>query len=195
MENGILECLWIEVKPAKTKGFLLAITYRPPYTSKYFPKDIDNHFTAMLSKANETPKEIILLEDVNVIFLDSTNGKDFKSILNLFGLEQLIQMPTRITDSTSTLIDIIGTNNPATIRDARVIPTGKGDHDMVGCVRKKNLKREAPRKLTCRNNRNYDPDKMNEDLRNSGWLRVLNCVDQNYQMPWQNFQSGSVKTN
>ena len=70
----------------------------------------------MLSKANETPKEIILLGDVNVNFLDSTNGKDFKSILNLFGLKQLIQKPTRITDSTSTLIDIIGTNNPATIR-------------------------------------------------------------------------------
>ena len=70
----------------------------------------------MLSKANETPKEIILLGDVNVNCLDSTNGKDFKSILNLFGLNQLIHKPTRITDSTSTLIDIIRTNNPATIR-------------------------------------------------------------------------------
>eukprot|EP00794_Sanderia_malayensis_P004093 gene4093-4647_t len=109
----------------------------------------------------------------------STNGKDFKSILNLFGLKQLIQKPTRITNSTSTLIDIIGTNNPATIRDARVIPTGIGDHDMVGCVRKINLTREAPRQITCRNYRNYDSDKMSEDLRNSDWLRVLNYVEVN----------------
>ena len=86
LENDVLECLWLEVKPAKTKGFSLAITCRPPDTSKYFPKDFDNHFNAMLSKANETPKEIILLGDVNVNFLDSTNGKDFKSILNFFGL-------------------------------------------------------------------------------------------------------------
>ena len=179
LENDNLECLWFEVKPAKTKGFLLAITYRLPDTSKYFPKDFDNHFNAMLSKANETPKEIILLGDVNVNFLDSTNGKDFKPILNLFGLKHLIHKPTRITDSTSTLIDIIGTNNPVTIRDARVIPTGIGDHDMVGCVRKINLAREAPRQITCRNYRNYDPEKLKEDLRNSDWLHVMNCVDVN----------------
>ena len=61
---------------------------------------------------------------------------DFKSIRNLFGMRQLIQRPTGTTDSTSTLTDIIGPNNPATIRDARVIPTGIGDHGMVGCVRK-----------------------------------------------------------
>ena len=54
----------------------------------------------MLSIAKETPKEVIILGDVNVNFLDCTNGKDFKSILYLFGLKQLIQKPTRKTDST-----------------------------------------------------------------------------------------------
>ena len=34
LENDILECLWIEVKPPKTMDFLLAITYCPPDTSK-----------------------------------------------------------------------------------------------------------------------------------------------------------------
>ena len=68
MENDILDCLWIEVKPARTKGLLLAITYRRPDTSKYFLKDFDNHFNAMLFNANEMPKEIILLGDVNVNF-------------------------------------------------------------------------------------------------------------------------------
>ena len=76
----------------------------------------------MLCKANETPKEVILLGDVSRNFLDSENGKDFKSILNLFGLKQLIKKPTRTTVSTSTLIDIIGTNNPAVISWI-VIPT------------------------------------------------------------------------
>ena len=177
LENDILECLWIEVKPPKTKGFLLAIAYRPPDTSKYLPKDFDNHFNAMLCKANETPKEVILLGDVNTNFLDSENGKDFKSILNLFGQKQLITKPTRTTVSTSTHIDIIGTNNPAVIRGAMVIPTGIGDHDMVGCVRNTNLLREPPKQITCRNYRAYELEKMNDDLCSCDWLRVLNCAD------------------
>ena len=39
--------------------------------------------------------------------------------------------------------------------------------------------REAPRQITCRNHRNYHQEKLKEDLRNSDWLRLLNCIDVN----------------
>ena len=45
----------------------------------------------------------------------------------------MVQKPTRITESTETLIDIIATNNSLNLIDNDVIPTSIGDHDMVGC--------------------------------------------------------------
>lgn len=129
----------------------------------------------MLSKANEAPKEIILLGGVNANFIDSTHVKDVKSVLILFGMRQLTQKFTRKTNLTSTLIDSIGINNIATIR-CKGYTHGIGDHDMVGFLRKINLVREAPRQIKCRNYHYYDLEKLKEDLRNSDWLRVLNCI-------------------
>ena len=42
---------------------------------------------------------------------------EFKSILQLFGFTQLILTPTRITNDTESLIDIIPSNNCASIKD------------------------------------------------------------------------------
>ena len=53
--------------------------------------------------------------DVNVKFLASGDGKDFKSIISSNrGLKQIIRKATRIF-ATKTLIDIIATNSTATI--------------------------------------------------------------------------------
>ena len=107
-----------------------------------------------LEKTAEGSKEIILLGDVNANYLVRDDSKEFKSILSLYGFEQMVQKPTRITESTETLIDIIATNNSQNLIDNDVIPTSIGDHDMVGCVRKVNCVKFQPWLITCRDYKN-----------------------------------------
>ena len=138
LENDELECIWLEMKPIKSSSYLIGIIYRPPASSKHLPKNVNDSFDEMLKKSCESSLETILMGDVNVNYLVSEDGKDLKSIISSNGLKQIIRKATRICDITKTLIDIIATNSPATIIYHDVIPTGIGDHDMVGCVRKIN---------------------------------------------------------
>ena len=110
----------------------------------------------MLAKASEKSQETILLGDFNVNFLKQDN-KDLKSILNIFGYKQMIQKPTRIVEASESLIDVILTNKPSNVVKTEVIPTGIGDHDMVGCTRKMNRLRFKPRQIICRDYRKCQP--------------------------------------
>ena len=104
----------------------------------------------MLSLATAEGKEIIIMGDVNVEFLKPKSNEPFKNLLQLYGFKQLIKKLTRICDTTSTLIDIIATNNPASIRATNVIPSCHSDHDIIGCVRKLNHMTYKPKEITCR---------------------------------------------
>ena len=112
LENDSIESTWFEVKLINSSSVLVGIIYRPPTSSKYLPTNFNEHLNEMLEKATEGSIETILLGDVNVNYLVRNDNKEFKSILSLYGFEQMVQKPTRITESTKTLIDIIATNNP-----------------------------------------------------------------------------------
>ena len=46
-------------------------------------------------------------------------------------LTQIVNKPTRITPTSSTLIDLIITNNPKIIIQSDVIPSNIGDHELL----------------------------------------------------------------
>ena len=146
LEHEQLECLWIEIFPEKAKSWLLCTIYRPPDTSLYLPKNFNELFNNMLEKAsNESNSDIVLMGDINVNFLCRRNN-DIKSILTLHGLKQLVTKATRVTENTSSLIDIIATNNESKIVKTEVIPLGISDHDMIGSVRKANHQKHQRRR-------------------------------------------------
>lgn len=78
-----------------------------------------------------------------------------------------------------TLIDIILTNNPSNITDTDVIPTGIGDHDMVGCVRKINNACYKSRLIICRDYKRYNSKAMQADLKKVNWIPFYNQVNVN----------------
>ena len=53
------------------------------------------------------------------------------------GFEQLIQKPTRITENTSTITDVLLTNSPENVARTDVITTNFSDHEMIRAIRKK----------------------------------------------------------
>ena len=179
LENDEIECIWLQMKPRKSSSYLTGVIYRLPDSSKHLPKDFNNSFEEMLKKVCESSLETILLGDVNVNYLVSGDGRDFKSIVSSNGLKQIIRKATRICDTTKTLIDIIATSNISTIVNHGVISTGIGDHEMVGCVRKINWVKFKPRLIKCHDYRKYNPKEMSEDFRKQNWYPVLNSRNVN----------------
>ena len=64
------------------------------------------------------------------------NSTLLHNITNLFNLHQLIDEPTRITESSSSLFDVIFTNMPDRIVCSGVSHIGIRDHSLVYAFRK-----------------------------------------------------------
>ena len=105
------EAVWIEIENTKSKNIVCGCFYRHPSS------DI-NEFTTYISKSltkiTREKKECYLMGDFNVDLLkyeSSTKHRDFLNNLTSFGYLPFILQPTRITDSSTSLIDNIYTNN------------------------------------------------------------------------------------
>ena len=85
--------------------------YRPPNSNHEVLKLIEN----LIKNLDNEEKEIVILGDFNYDLLNRSvthNSDNFLEILNLYQLHQLINEPTRITETSKTLIDVVITNKP-----------------------------------------------------------------------------------
>ena len=62
---------------------------------------------------------------------NSGNGKKFRNLLQLANFKNVIKNPTRITEHSSTIIDLICTNNTPKVNSAGVIDFGITDHKFI----------------------------------------------------------------
>ena len=85
--------------------------------------------------------------------------KKIKSLYELYQLTQLIQESTRVTMTTSTLIDHIITNTPENVCDSGVIHSGISDHSLdclVFAIRKISVARKVEHTVEIRNMKKFD---------------------------------------
>ena len=95
LENH-LESLWIEICLKISKSVLIGCYYRPPEGSKFLINSFSELFEEQLTNVVKNKKEIIILGDFDIDY-NNTDNRDFKSLLNIFGLKQVITKPTEIT--------------------------------------------------------------------------------------------------
>ena len=178
LSNKLFESLWIKIKLKKTKAIHLCVTYRSPSRKQplSFTKDLCEYLSSCISKI---PKgsEIICLGDFNVDW-SKRNGltsimKDFSRSSNL---SQLIDSPTRITDRSSSTIDLIFTNSHCISKSSSIF-FGLSDHNLIFCARKYSRPKCNPRVISYRNFKNFDRDKFLEDLSRSDWSIFYNTSD------------------
>ena len=148
-----LENIFIDIHLPKSKPILLGILYRPPDKNSFV-----KYLEDVLRGTNILDKEeCYLLGDFNINLLiegkdifrcksDEINHKQMSSMtkeyLDLclsFSLKQLISVPTRVTETTATLIDHILTNSSQKIIQSGVIELGLSDHELIYCTRKSSL--------------------------------------------------------
>ena len=122
-----LEFLAISISSIFGK-FCVALAYRPPSTSSihYF-----NSLNCILSGLNTNlHKYFVFLGDLNTDTSHNTfSSSDLSATLELFGLHLVPTGPTRVTDTTSTTLDIIATSAPDNVLNCSVVSNlGTSDH-------------------------------------------------------------------
>ena len=154
------------------KPISIGIIYRPPTQSNFLDTlnkelvnfDIDQKETYLLGDFNVNllyGTKYILKEKCNSASAIGPLINKYKEFCQKFSFTQLIRNPTRITSSSSTLLEHILSNSKYNVSHHGVIEIGLSDPRLIFCTRKLNR-----RKLNTQNHvqlwvfKNYTPEKL-----------------------------------
>lgn len=170
------EAMWIEVIRTRCKSLVIGSIYRPPTQSiDIFVNNLNDSLTKIDSDSDK-----IVLGDFNIDFnsnrrnANSAMKKKLLGVMNLYDLKQKINLPTRITEHSSTLIDLIFTNAHQKIVDLGVVDPGLSDHSLVFCVLKSGLVKVPPKVIEFRSFKNYNKQSFVKDLGAVPWHVAFN---------------------
>ena len=128
VEDNRLETCFVELKGTKC-NLLLGSLYRPPNTP---PKEFLKDYTELLNKLNKEKLELILGMDHNLDLLKINQHKPTEEFLecNLdSGMIPQITKPTRITQTSATLIDnVIVSKKLSMHTESRIVIDNISDH-------------------------------------------------------------------
>lgn len=130
------ESVWIELYLPKTKPVLVGVCYRPLDNLGFY-----TFLETSCSKCKDFGiDECVLLGDYSTDYqqvnLKSSCSKDLKLFLHMFDLQQLITTPTRITTTSSTILDLIIVSDCRKISQSGVLDISLSDHQAICCTRK-----------------------------------------------------------
>jgi len=126
VSESFFQQLWIKVQCKKLKSFILFTACRPPSTPVNFLECLNiNVMDSLLPGL-----DVILLGDLNCNLLGSCSDDqallDFCATTNL---EQLVKDPTRITETSPSLIDVALTTNENIIYNCKDMSSSISDFD------------------------------------------------------------------
>ena len=152
LQSEILENLIVEITKPRSKSILVSIWYKPPDS----PVSLFTEFETMIGALDAENLEFFLLGDLNVDFtpsIKSPNKSTLVELFDIYGLSQIIEEPTRITEKSNTMIDLCLTNILSTV-DSGVIHLSISEHSMVYIVRKAHYFRTGIRVVESRSMKN-----------------------------------------
>lgn len=127
---------------------------------------------------------VVLVGDLNMDRLNPNEreGKILKDLEEVNNLRCMISEPTRITPSSSTLLDVILTNTPELFRKCGVYDPAISDHNLVYGIIKENVCKCTSKVITFRDLKNTDLEQLNRDLLNAPWqvAEIFNDIDDKY---------------
>ena len=178
IEIGGIESMWIEIKFLHSKSILAGIFYRPPNSAQNW---IDS-FEIEIDRAFSEEKEVIVLGDFNINYNEKVVNQKWVECINVYGLEQLIDKPTRVTNKTETIIDHIYTSHVENIIEISVPYYSVSDHYPVCVTRKLNKKCLKNEHITIdyRSFKNFDENKFIIELANTNFQQIesLDNIDE-----------------
>ena len=166
-----IEVISIEMK-INNNDILLVGTYRPPKaTGKDYYLKLENELHSLCMWAELQKQTWILLGDLNLNRLDvnSREGKILKDLEDSFNFKCLITSPTRVTDKSCTLIDVLLTNRPFIFNKAGTYNPEISDHHLIYGLMNDKIIHYRPKTIDCRSLKNVDIDLLCDDLAKCPW--------------------------
>ena len=175
-----LENLFIEIRKPSCKPFLVVTWYRPPSSTV----DRFDLYETLVGELDAENVGYWLLGDLNCNLgapIFDHKSKTLSGIADLYNLEQLIEEPTRITESTSTMIDLIFTNTTDNVACSGVSHVGISDHSLIYAFRKLSAGRSnvGHKTVTYRNFKNFDSSSCRADVGSQNWDEIKSLKDLN----------------
>ena len=170
LEGNELESIWIELCPNNSKSFLVCNVYRPPDSSVEW---YDN-FESQLDKASQLKLDIIILGDFNVNLLDKKSNPKFMNIFIKHGLVQVIDSPTRVTQTTSSLLDHVYVTRSDYVKQVNVPKVAISDHFSI-CIQwcktepNRNSDTGGHNSIKYRNMKHFDSNEFLATLNSYDW--------------------------
>ena len=170
LEHKNLECIWLEIKPVKSKPFLLCNIYRPPNSTVQW----NSIFEDCMENVLKEEKELYLMGDFNRDLLNVQIKNAWTDYMEPFGLTQLLSEATRVTNDTRTLIDHIYSNCPENVNSLNIPNVGLSDHFPIFLTRKMHVQPPKTNHYTIsyRSFKNFDEAAFIEDLQFVPWDTV-----------------------
>lgn len=145
-----VEDLWLSVQCNKHPAILIGCVYRHPKATKESFEYLQDVFRQLcISKKN-----FYILGDFNDDMLNK--GSKLHGIIKNNRLVQLIDVPTRVTATSATVLDLVVTNNPDSVLGKEVVPNFISDHDLISIMINITKPRRKPIIKTFRQFKNYD---------------------------------------
>ena len=129
LNSDTVECIWIEINVNKGQPILVCCMYRPPSaTNEYYGQMLD-----LCEQAMSQDKDMLIIGDLNYNYKidESLNNNPLHYMENLFLLSQLVEKHTRVTPSSSTLIDVILSSIPEKHTHCDTVKIALSDHYLI----------------------------------------------------------------
>ena len=164
-----LECLWFELHYPNKSPVLVGEFYRPPNSKTDFFETFDKNLDSAVSQN----LSCIILGDFNCNFMpdrDNCNAQKIAFYTNMYGLHQLIDEATRVTDTTCTTIDLIFVSDKELYKETGIFRTSISDHYLIYTIR--DFKANVTKTTSCaeyRSFKHFNEDKFLDELRKVPW--------------------------
>ena len=183
LENEQLEIMWLEIKLNKSKPWLVGVVYRPPSSYSEFFQRLEINLERVL----DSSRNVVILGDFNCNMICQNPLSDkLMSICNDLQLKQLIDLPTRITENSSSCIDLILLPVEKTTIQSGVMSVGISDHSLIYVNLKEKVECSKAGPITFRSFKKFDSSKFLSEGSKLTWNSFFDNDDIEYL--WDQFK-------
>ena len=173
-----LEAVWLNVT-IRSQSTSLGCLYRPPDSTTVF-----DALYSLFNKVWVKRKNVILLGDFNSNMPSDNDqelsqaGKKLQRILSSFRYSNVIKHPTRVTENSKSLIDliIVSPNLHTSHTMAGSIDLDISDRDLMYAVFSVIRSKPKPKIISVKNHKSPDVYKLKEDLDKAPW-HIISAVE------------------
>ena len=175
--KDVCESIFIEIKGKNRKKTLIGCIYRHHTTIEEFSNEYFNNAIASIAKSKKT---CILTGDFNIDLIKYGHNPDvslFYDCVSVHGFRPLILQPSRLTNSSATLIDNIFTNDLTCYSKGGNITSSISDHllqfSILDIASDFDISTENKAKFSRRNWRIFNKREFDEELKSINWSDII----------------------